>query len=265
MNLKTCPKCGYQRQAADLNVHADVCPGCGIVYSKWLARQATSSAGATSPQAAEATEATNNEALVLEQTISLKQQLKAAFSYVPEQVPSEAYWARLITLIAFALWGSFFITAGVNWEKLGGSFMHNINLPFHEFGHILFMPFGRFMTILGGSLFQVLLPLILMGVFVFKQRDTFAASLMLWWCGQSFIDLSPYIDDAQYRALPLVGGGGEESHDWGNLLTMMNLLPQTHSIAKSCFLLGAIILIGGLLWGANILRQQKRNCLNFRN
>ena len=34
------------------------------------------------------------------------------------------------------------------------------------------------------------------------------------------IDVSPYIADAPYRVLPLVGGLGEESHDWGNLLTM---------------------------------------------
>ena len=79
------------------------------------------------------------------------------------------------------------------------------------------------------------MPIWLMLVFVLKQRDNFAASIMLCWCGQNFIDLSPYINDAQYRSLPLVGGGGEESHDWGNLLTTMNLLDKTHSIAQASF------------------------------
>ena len=158
--------------------------------------------------------------------------------------------------------GILFISAGLDWEKIGGSFLHGPNLAFHEFGHIFFSPFGRFMTILGGSLFQILLPFGLMTVFMIKQRDNFAASIMLWWCGQNFIDVSPYIDDAQYRLLPLVGGGGEESHDWGNLLTMMNALEKTHKISYACFYIGFVIIIIALVWGFYILRLQKKNLIN---
>ena len=117
------------------------------------------------------------------------------------------------------------------------------------------------MTILGGSLFQILLPLGLMAVFMIKQRDNFAASIMLWWCGQNFIDVSPYIADSKYRALPLVGGGGEESHDWGNLLTMMNALESTHKISHGCFYIGCTLIIVALAWGFHILRLQKKNLL----
>jgi len=124
---------------------------------------------------------------------------------------------------------------------------------------VFFSPFGRFMTILGGSLFQVLMPLGLMGVFMWQQRDNFAASIMLWWSGQNFVDVAPYIDDAQYRALPLVGGRGEESHDWGNLLTMMNLLEKTHKISHFCFAIGVVLMVTALLWGFYILRLQKKN------
>jgi len=102
------------------------------------------------------------------------------------------------------------------------------------------------------------MPLGLMLVFSYQQRDNFAASLMLWWCGQNFIDVAPYIDDAQYRLLPLVGGGGEESHDWGNLLTMMNALESTHQLARSSFVLGVVIMLLALFWGGAVLRQQKR-------
>jgi hypothetical protein len=31
------------------------------------------------------------------------------------------------------------------------SFMHDILLPLHEAGHVLFTPFGQFMVVLGGS------------------------------------------------------------------------------------------------------------------
>jgi hypothetical protein len=255
--MQICPKCRYQRQTIDQAVHADICPGCGIVYSKWLAKQSIEDSSVNN----EPVEAIDE--LDTEETLTLGQKIIAAFLYVPERVSTEVFWVRVVTLALFALWGGHFITSGLDWEIIGSSFMHNINLPFHEFGHIFFMPFGQFMMILGGSLFQILLPLVLMLVFVFKQHDNFAGSITLWWCGQSFIDLSPYISDAEYRGLPLVGGGGEESHDWGNLLTMMDALESAQTIAKSCFALGAFIIIVAIVWGAFILYRQKQHIVEM--
>jgi len=37
-------------------------------------------------------------------------------------------------------------------------FMHLVNLPFHEAGHIIFKAFGRFIIFLGGCLGQLLMP-----------------------------------------------------------------------------------------------------------
>jgi hypothetical protein len=119
------------------------------------------------------------------------------------------------------------------------------------------------MTILGGSLFQCLLPLVPLCAFVFKQRDNFAGSIMLWWCGQNFIDIAPYIDDAEYRSLPLVGGGGEESHDWGNLLTMTNSVAHCHAYARTSFFIGSTIMIIALIWACVILYLQKKNLGKF--
>jgi len=249
--MSQCPKCGYERCASDIHIHPDICPACGIAYSKWRARLEDPQPLNRSPSISASDDG--------EPAIRLSHRLRASLLYVPARVAPEAVWARAFCLAGFALWSGYFITAGISWEKLGGSFMHLVNLPFHEFGHLLFMPLGRFMMILGGSLFQVLLPLLLLGVFALRQRDTFAASLMLWWCGQNFIDLAPYIADAPYRALPLVGGGGEESHDWGNLLTMMNALESAYGIARGSFVLGAGVMLVALLWGAWLVRAQWRN------
>lgn len=252
MRINICPKCRYQRQSIDHNIHPDICPSCGIVYSKFTAKT-------TQENLPNDSEPETKKPIEVDEVITPRQQLIAAFLYVPERIDAGAFWARVACLVAFTLWGGYFITGGVDWEKIGSSFMHLINLPFHEFGHILFMPFGVFMMFLGGSLFQVLLPLALMCVFVFKQRDTFAGSLMLWWCGQSFIDVSPYIADAEYRALPLIGGGGEESHDWGNLLTMMDALDSTQTIANCSFAIGTVLIIVALGWGGWILKKQQQN------
>ena len=235
--MTICPKCQYKRLASDSHVHSDVCPACGIVYSKWLAKQ-------------------NDvfEEILIEPGI--KQSFWQWLTEAPEQVDSLAFWARAICGLLFALWTIYFISNGISWEVLGGSFMHGVNLIFHEFGHLFFSAFGRFMTILGGSLFQVLWPWTFLIAFLFKYRDTFAASLMLWWSGQSFVDLSPYIADAYYRGLPLVGGGGEESHDWGNLLTMTGLLESHMSIARLSFFIGSVMMIAAMVWTALVLRQQ---------
>lgn len=247
-----CPKCQYQRQLHDEGMHPDICPQCGIVYSKFLSRHLQKTNH----------EKSEDDILEQEEIVTIKQRLLTDIFYIPDKVRQDIFYARCGLFIAFTLWGFYFISAGVDWEKIGSSFMHNINLPFHEFGHILFMPFGDFMMILGGSLFQVLLPFGLTAVFIFKQQDNFAGSITLWWCGQSFIDVSPYIADAQLRALPLVGGGGEESHDWGNLLTMLNWLEHTAAIAKGCFLIGAIIIILSLIWGGWILKMQKKKLVD---
>ena len=243
----TCPKCHYQRQAIDAQVHADICPACGIVYQKWLDKQQPTT---------NATPAENSSGII---SMNYPQTWKQRITYVPNTIDSASFWSRVLMLLGFMAWSFYFISAGVDWEKIGGSFLHAVNLPFHEFGHIFFAPFGRFMMILGGSLFQVLMPLGLMLVFIMQQRDNFAASIMLWWCGQNFIDVAPYIDDAQYRLLPLVGGGGEESHDWGNLLTMLNALDKTHTVAHSSFAIGAVIICLALVWSVYILRLQQKN------
>lgn len=252
MTPSLCPKCHYRRMPTDINVHKDLCPACGISYSKWLARRQV-----VPPQ----TSIVHTPDVTLHARL---RQLSAAFNYVPERIEPSAFWGRVCLLLALTLWGGYFIRGGLSWEIVGGSFMHNINLPFHEFGHVFFRPFGRFMTILGGSLFQILLPLALTLVFVVKQRDTFAASVTLWWCGQSFIDLAPYIADAKYRSLPLVGGGGEESHDWGNLLTLLNALDYTGTLAKTCFSAGALIIGVALMWGGRLLYSQRKTLLAAR-
>ncbi|MEO6172674.1 MAG: hypothetical protein ABIP02_06110 [Arenimonas sp.] len=235
--MTSCPKCNYIRQAIDSHTHPDICPSCGIVYSKWLAKQ-------------------NH----VQEEISFEPEIKQSFlewlTEAPEQVDDVAFWARAVCAFLFAIWTIYFISHGIDWEIIGSSFLHGVNLMFHEFGHLFFSPFGTFMHILGGSLFQVLWPWTFLFVFLVKFRDTFAASIMLWWSGQNFVDLSPYIADAYYRGLPLVGGGGEDSHDWGNLLTMTGMLESYLSIARLSFFIGSVMMITALVWSALALRQQ---------
>jgi hypothetical protein len=164
--------------------------------------------------------------------------------------------ARAALLLVLVLWTLGFLRHGMDAGHLMRSFLHLVHLPFHEAGHVLLMPFGRFVSVLGGSLFQVAIPLVCGGVFLLKNRDPFAASVTLWWAGQSLMDLAPYIADARALRLPLLGGrtGAEvEGHDWEYLLGALGLMNHDVTLGKLSFALGALTMLLALAWGGAFL------------
>jgi hypothetical protein len=131
---------------------------------------------------------------------------------VPDSVPPLEFGGRVVVYVGFLLWGLYFLRMPIASAYFNHSFMHLVNTPFHEAGHMILMPLGwSFLTSLGGSLGQIAFPLIVAGALLIKNRDPFGASIGLWWVGQSFMDLSPYIADARALQLMLIGGGtGQE-------------------------------------------------------
>lgn len=243
---KTCPKCHYQRRAEDTG-SADVCPNCGLIFSKWMRSRFRRSTEDSTPVRGEERQG----------------RLTALLDYLlheqgaPEPV---VLWGRVILYLGLVLWGGYFIMLEMDSNAIGNSFMHNINLVFHEAGHVIFRLFGRFMTILGGSLLQILVPLIVAGAFLFQYGNRFAASVGLWWAGQSMMDIAPYINDARARQLPLLGGGDGRDrpwmHDWYNILGDLNLLRSDHAIASFVDMLGEFTVLLALAWGGYLLWQQ---------
>ncbi len=250
--MSECPKCHYARTPEDNHIPDGVCPACGIAYDKYMATRQAATAQ-TDAHTTEADDDVGGEYLPDE---TLKARIMSLLFDVPDRIDPVVFWSRAICYVIFFFWGWWFISTNGSWMDIGGSFLHSVNLAFHEAGHVIFRPFGEFMTILGGSLFQILLPLIAMGVFL-KQRDNFEASIMLWWCGQNFIDVSPYITDGEYRGLPLIMGMGEESHDWGNLLTMLDMVDKAYYLGRVSFITGSVIIVISFAWGAYVLWQQK--------
>jgi hypothetical protein len=140
-------------------------------------------------------------------------------------------------------------------DVIGASVLHQPDLIFHEAGHILFSPFGDFMSTLGGSLTQVLIPIVCAVAFLTTHRDLFGASVMAWWTGQNLLDVAIYINDARALQLTLVGGhtGAEvEGHDWERILTMTNALHLDHRIAMAVQIAGALLMAASLVWAAVI-------------
>ena len=257
-----CPKCGYSRQPQDSHILAELCPSCGIAIQKWLDRERTEEALAKDEKPLLAEPPTASDPLTPLQGSDTPHN-SSGWQHFKKQVSttnsaSEArFWLNLVLYVVFLLWGFNFIFMGIDWNKVGGSFLHGPDLIFHEAGHVLFMPLGRFMSVLGGSLFQILLPVLLTLAFIYKNRDQFSASITFWWAGQNCIDVAPYIDDARARQLPLLGGN-EAGHDWYNLLSQLGLLDWDHFLARCVYAAGVLVILSSFYWGASALLQQKQ-------
>jgi hypothetical protein len=249
-----CPKCDTALDPGDAAAR-ERCPACGLVFAKYLRAQA----------GIPAREAQATDTMLPQQGRSLEDgsRVLERLLYVPSRVPSLVFYGRCAAFAFFFVWGLRLYAMDVSTGEMGGSFMHLIVLTIHEAGHVLFIPFGRFMTILGGSLLQVLLPLLLMASFVFgfggSRRDNFAASLMLWWAAVAVIDLAPYIWDAFDPKLMLLGGrtGAEsDGHDWQNLLGDLGMIRRAHLIGGVAHKAGLVVMLVAYAWGATLLYLQ---------
>ena len=138
-----------------------------------------------------------------------------------------------------------------------------LNFGMHELGHFIFQPFGEFLKIAGGSIFQLLVPLLWLAGFL-QKKMYFAASMCIAWLGMNFFDVAIYAADARARMLSLssfAGLSGEQSdalydraHDWYQMLNRTNLLDYDLTIATwlrvagtTCFVIG-LGLSGLLMW-----------------
>lgn len=187
---------------------------------------------------------------------------------IDQELSPTSFGFRVVIFLAFLFMGFGFLTEPLS-PELMGSFWHNVNLPFHEAGHVLFgflPPVGvSFM----GTGMQLLMPLVCGFTLLFKTEDLFGAAICLWWFGQNFLDIAPYINDARSGTLPLLGGNfGESSpygfHDWEFILGETGLLRHDHAIANASFLFGKIIIVLALLWAGIILFRAFTN-RNWKN
>ena len=145
-----CPKCGHK---FPLPLPASAaCPACGIYFFKWT----PSSRVQPLPK--------NEQDYLADEE---KGGFVAALFQPVEKMDAMVFYGRCIVLALLALWSWYLFGYDYRDGEIGASFMHNILLPIHEAGHVLFRPFGEFMTILGGSLFQLVLPFCIALPFLF--------------------------------------------------------------------------------------------------
>jgi hypothetical protein len=247
-----CPECGFEQPEGNSE-----CPKCGIVFEKQRALEHAPERKGYEPLLRELP-ATEGEVAT-----PLGSYLKELLFRVKPGVNPLFFGGRAIVFLIIFIWGWRFILTPLESNYTAQSFMHLVNLPFHEAGHIIFSPFGKFIQTLGGTLGQVLMPLVCFAVLLIKTRDPFGASVALWWFGENFMDIAPYINDARALELPLLGGvtGKDvvDYHDWEYILGKLGMLQMDHTLASLSYAFGILLMLLTFVWGGFLLVKQSQN------
>jgi hypothetical protein len=130
----------------------------------------------------------------------------------------------------------------------------SLDLAIHETGHLLFGFGGETLMLLGGTLFQLMVPAVFV-VALWRAGDPHGATVPLWWVGQNCWNISVYVRDARAQELPLVGGG---EHDWGILLAEWDMLSQDQALADAVHLLGVLLYLVAVAGGLVLVKVGKR-------
>src|SRR5579864_7916653 len=122
-------------------------------------------------------------------------------------------------------------------------------IPIHEGGHLLFRFFGEFVSIAGGTLMQLGVPLMLATYFAF-QRHVQGTAFCAFFFFEQFLPISTYMADARAQELPLltVGDSDYVIHDWNYLFTHLGVLEHDTQIAEAVRVLGWIGMLGTVGW-----------------
>lgn len=131
--------------------------------------------------------------------------------------------------------------------------LDDLNLAVHEAGHLVFSAFGETMTILGGSLFQVIVPAAFVAYFA-RTRQRYAAAATMSWVGVNLLNVARYIGDARAQELPLLGGENA-IHDWWYLLINWDLLPSDLTIARWVHFLGTVAFLTSVVGGMLVAKE----------
>ncbi len=206
-----CPKCEREQEPSE------ACPYCGIVFAKFEEIQKRKQEALSAPpRSVEEDSEFNN--------------IEEAEGFFWHPAPLGVLAALLGLFTFMMLW------IAVHGVFAPGSILlalvHNVNLVFHEAGHMIFAVFGNeTLTILGGSLGQLLIPLIVAVAF-FMRRDYPGFAFGVFWMFESLLDVALYMQDARELKLQLIGGLGMEAHDWRNLFNHWDLWRSDQLIVK---------------------------------
>jgi len=123
-------------------------------------------------------------------------------------------------------------------------FVDFANLMIHEAGHPLFSLFGNTIMLLGGTLFELIVPAACC-IYFFFQRQPFGVTFCSFWFFENFLYIGTYMSDARSDSLPLVGS---DTSDWLLLFGRWNLLEYDQRIGHTVRALGWLGMLLAIAW-----------------
>jgi len=175
----------------------------------------------------------------------------------PFERPNEE-WSR-VSRAGLAGWlifyGLFFLNAAVDAD--GFLFLDHANLAIHETGHPAFGIFDwHTLTMLGGTLMELLVPLGI-GLYFWWMRQTTGVAFAAFWYFENFLYIAAYMGDARTLQLPLVNAQDVGDHDWNFLFSWWGILPYDRQIAGWTRTLGWTGMISAAVWLGWMQRSQQ--------
>src|SRR5580765_275721 len=155
-------------------------------------------------------------------------------------------WEPVTTgrLIAFGIGAGLFALFILVSESGFVFLIDHANLLFHEAGHPIIGLFSNRLEPYGGTIGQLVFPIVLAVSFWRKEQPlSFAGSLL--WFFENWLNIARYMADARAQELPLVGGG---DHDWNTIFGRWNLLAHDTQIASVVRCIGWIGLATVCAW-----------------
>lgn len=134
-------------------------------------------------------------------------------------------------------------------DTSGFLFPDYVNLMIHEAGHLFFSWGGQTLMLLGGTLGELLVPL-LCGLFFFFHGQTLGFAFSSFWFFENFLYIGTYMKDARANALPLVNS---DMGDWTILFGQWGILSADLKIGhfvRTMGWLGMFATVGWLAYRA---------------
>jgi hypothetical protein len=164
---------------------------------------------------------------------------------MPLSLPETQPWAHVSRYagVSWLLAYSFFLLHAFR-DTTGFLFPDFVNLMIHEAGHLFFSWGGHTLMILGGTIGELLVPL-LCALYFYFHGQTYGFTFSVFWFFENFLYIGTYMRDARSEGLPLING---DIGDWTLLFGQWHLLQSDLKIGQFFRDLGWLGMCATLAW-----------------
>jgi hypothetical protein len=154
-------------------------------------------------------------------------------------------WKAVSTRAFIAALAALGVLLLLYWNDADGYLLglDDLNLAFHEAGHLIFGLFGDTLNLYGGTLGQLVFPIAVTLSFA-RRGETLGVFTGLVWTGENGLNIARYAADARAKVLPLLGNG---EHDWAWIFSRWDVLNHDVQIAGGMRFLSYSILVSAVV------------------